>query len=271
MTTLSASAYGFRLGGVDSAYLERTADEGRPLLTVRRSVGGGAGAAGPEARVLALVGGGRLVLDRRAMTADYATPEPLDDDDLVHPYLAPAASVMAGWQGWDAFHAGAFARDGEALAVLGAREQGKSTLLAAVALAGTDVVTDDVLVVERDAVHAGPRCVDLRLPGASEAFPEAPLDPSRSGERVRLRLASLPGPLRLAGWVALEWGNRLEVRPLRPSQRLHRLARSHSRAGEPRDEALLELARLPGWALARPRGFERLPETVDRLLELASG
>lgn len=217
-----------------------------------------------------LVGGGQLVLDRETLTAQYATPERLDDDDLAHPYLAPAASVLAGWQGWDAFHAGAVAREGVAIAVLGVREQGKSTLLAAAAGAGVDVVTDDVLVLEHGAAHVGPRCIDLRLPGARYAFPEATLDPSRSGERVRLALRELGSTPRLAGWVALEWGDRGELRPLRPSQRLGRLARSHSRAGGPRDDALLELARLPGWELTRPRSLARLPETVERLVDLLS-
>ena len=36
--TLSRVAYGFRLAGVESNYLQRGRDEGRPLLTVRRTV-----------------------------------------------------------------------------------------------------------------------------------------------------------------------------------------------------------------------------------------
>lgn len=272
--TLPGLAYGFRLAGIDSRYLQRGEDERRPLLTVRRAVSSTAGGrSSPPAgsTALALVGGGRLVLDRLARTAEFETPERLDEDDVVHPYLAPAAAVMAGWEGWDAFHAGGFARSGRAFAVLGRRERGKSTLLTALALEGAEIVTDDVLVVECGAAHAGPRCIDLRRAGAERAFPGTQLEPSRSGDRVRLHLPALPATPELAGWVALEWAERLELEPLRPSARLHRLASAHSRAGAPRDDALLELARLPGWELRRPPRLELLPETSRRLLELAAG
>lgn len=268
--TLSRVAYGFRIAGIESAYLQQGDDESRPLLTVRRSVSHPAERLQPPAgtKALELVGGGRLVLDRGTRTASFETPQLLDDDDLAHPYLAPAAAVLAGWQGWNTFHAGAFAPDGRAVAVLGARERGKSTLLAALALEGVPIVTDDVLVLERESAQTGPRCIDLRH-GAG--LPGDALEPSRSGTRTRLRLPALTATAELAGWVALEWGERLELEPLRPSQRLHRLASAHSRAGEPRDDALLELTHLPGWVLRRPPRLELLPEAARRVVELATG
>jgi hypothetical protein len=268
--TLAGLAYGFRLAGIDSRYLQRAQDGSRPTLTVRRSVSTAADREQPPpgSTVLALVGGGRLVLDRQQRSAWFETPERLDEDDVVHPYLAPAAAVMAGWEGWNAFHAGAYASGGRAIAVLGKREHGKSTLLAALALDGVEIVTDDVLVVDGDTAHAGPRCIDLRRAGLEHTLPDAQLEPSRSGDRLRLRLPALPSAPELAGWVALEWGEGLELEPLRPGARLHRLASAHSRAGSPRDDALLELARLPGWALRRPPRPELLPETVRRLREL---
>lgn len=272
--TLPGLAYGFRLAGIDSRYLQRAEDPSRPLLTVRHAVSASAdgGASLPSAgRALPLVGGGQLVLDRLTRTARLETPEHLDADEIVHPYLAPAAAVMAGWEGWNAFHAGAFAHSGRAIAVLGRREHGKSTLLAALALGGAEILTDDVLVVDRTTAHIGPRCIDLRRPGGAHVFPDVRLEPSRAGDRLRLHLPDLPIAPELAGWLALEWGERLELAPLRPGARLHRLASAHSRAGSPRDDALLELVRLPGWELRRPRRLELLPETSLRLLELAAG
>lgn len=269
--TLPGRAYGFRLAGIESRYLQREGDPSRPLLTVTHGVpcpGDGKRPLPPGTTAVALVGGGRLVLDRQARSAHFETPERLDADELVHPYLAPAAAVMAGWQGWNAFHAGAFARGRHALAVLGKREHGKSTLLAALALAGVEIVTDDVLVVDGGAAHPGPRCIDLRRAGLERTFPDTRLEPSRSGERLRLGLPALPTAPELAGWVALAWGAKLELEPLRPGARLHRLASAHSRAGSPRDDALLELARLPGWELRRPPRLELLPESVRRLLAL---
>lgn len=268
--TLSRVAYGFRLAGVDSRYLQHGDGEGRPLLTVRRRLEapGDRPEPPPGTRAIGLAGGGRLVLDRTARTACFETPLRLDDDDLAHPYLAPAASVMAGWQGWNAFHAGAFAPGGRAVAVLGARERGKSTLLAALALEGVPIVTDDVLVLEGESAQAGPRCIDLRH---GSVLSPAVLEPSRSQTRARLRLPALAAAPELAGWVALEWGERLELEQLGPAQRLHRLASAHSRAGEPRDDALLELVRLPGWVLRRPPRPELLAETAGRLVELAAG
>jgi hypothetical protein len=272
--TLPGLAYGFRVAGIDSRYLQRDGDPRRPLLTVTRTVARPGDAARPSLPgtiAVGLVGGGRLVVDRDARSARFETPEPLDPDDVVHPYLAPAAAVLAGWEGWNAFHAGAFAHGGRTIAVLGRRERGKSTLLAALALDGVPVVTDDMLVLERRAAHAGPRCIDLRATDLDRRFLDARLVPSRSGDRLRLGLPSLPSAPELAGWVALEWGRELELEPLRPGLRLHRLASAHSRAGSPNDDALLELAQLPGWELRRPPGLDLLPETVRRLLEVAVG
>jgi len=125
--TLSLAAYGFRLSGVAGRYLEAGDDPTRPLLTVRmigRDGQSQSRSSLPGLLTLALVGGGRLVLDRTTLTATYELPAPLDDDELTHPFLARAASVMAGWHGWDALHVGAFASEGWAVAVLGPREQG---------------------------------------------------------------------------------------------------------------------------------------------------
>ncbi|CAB4934179.1 unannotated protein [freshwater metagenome] len=265
--TVPAAAYGFTVEGVAGRVLQPATDAGRPLMRVQvRAARGSA----PEqvTRTIPLVGGGRLLLERAARTAIFEFARPVAEDEIAHPYLGVAASVMAGWEGWDSLHAGAFVLPGgRALAVLGAREDGKSTLMAALALAGVPVLTDDVLILERGVAHVGPRSVDLR-PGTEALLSSAELERSRSGERLRLALPPVAACAPLAGWVALEWGAQVELRALRPAHRLHRLARAHSRAGDPADAALLELARLPGWVLTRPRGARWLPAVTGRLLEL---
>ena len=265
--TVPPAAYGFTLAGVGGRFLQPTQDRTRPLLHVD-SRAAGTGDPGPVTRAIKLVDGGRLLLDRPKRIAVYEFAREVDEDELAHPYLAVAASVMAGWEGWDPLHAGAFLLpDGRAVAVLGAREDGKSTLLAALALDGVPVLTDDVLIHERGVVHAGPRSVDLR-PGTEALLPDAPLESSRSGTRLRLALPPIAPAAPLAGWVALSWGNEIAIEALRPSRRLWCLANAHSRAGDPADDALLELSRLPGWLLTRPRGARHLPEIAGRLLAL---
>src|SRR5207302_1345877 len=93
------------------------------------------------------VGGGHVVIDRVAGTATWMTREPPAPDEMIHPRLGMVAAVYAHWRGDDAFHAGAFVHGGRAWAVVGAGEQGKSTLLAALHAQGLHVVADDTLVI----------------------------------------------------------------------------------------------------------------------------
>ena len=94
-------------------------------------------------------------------------PAPLSADELVHPFLAPAAALFAHWHGREGLHGGALALGGTAWGVIGDRLGGKSSLLAALAVSGTDVVCDDVLVLDGREVYPGPRTVDLREDAAA--------------------------------------------------------------------------------------------------------
>ena len=220
---------------------------------------------------LRLLGGSQLVLERRRRVATFLTPEPLDDDELAHPYLAPVGAVFAGWLGREAFHAGAFAAGGGAWALLGEKEDGKSTTLAWLALAGCAVLTDDILVVEGRTALAGPRCVDLREPAARRLGLMDRAGAARSGERRRLPLPPIESEAPLRGWIFLTWGDRVELTPLRPPERLVRLARHHNGRVSSNETALLDLAVLGAWELRRPRNWELLPEIGERLLDLAAG
>jgi hypothetical protein len=189
----------------------------------------------------------------------------------VHPYLAPAAAVIARWMGRESMHAGAFAVDGRALGVVGTREAGKSSTLAWLARDGIDVLCDDMLIVDGPRPLAGPRSIDLRRDAAERLGAGEPIGVTGARERWRLRLAPLARGATLAGWVFLAWGERVEVRQLPGPERLARLAAERGlRLPPARPDALLELTSLPAWELRRPRGWESLPAAADRLLALAS-
>jgi hypothetical protein len=225
---------------------------------------------GEERARLRLRSGGEILIDRRERSVRYRVPHPVRPDELVHPYLAPAAAVIARWMARESMHAGAFAAGGQALGVVGTREAGKSSTLAWLARAGVDVLCDDMLIVDGDHPLTGPRSIDLRADAAERLGAGEPIGMTGARERWRLRLAP-PAPAALRGWVFLAWGDRVAVRSLPASERLPRLAAERGlRLPPARPDALLELTSLPAWELSRPRDWASLPEAADRLLELAS-
>jgi hypothetical protein len=267
-------AYGIRLRGLERAadLLVEVGDEA-PEYVVAAELGE-AEAPGEEvgerhAR-LRLRSGGEIAIDRSERRVLYRVPHAVRQDELVHPYLAPAAAVIARWMGRESMHAGAFAVGGQALGVVGTREAGKSSTLAWLAQAGVDVLCDDMLIVDGDAPVAGPRSIDLRADAAERLGVGEPIGMTGARERWRLRLGP-PGEPQLTGWVFLTWGDQVAVRALPASERLPRLAAQRGlRLPPARPDALLELTSLPAWELSRPRGWESLPEAADRLLELAT-
>ncbi len=189
----------------------------------------------------------------------------------MHPYLAPVAAVIARWMGRESVHAGAFAAGGPALAVVGTREAGKSSTLAELARAGAAVLCDDMLVLDGGDVLAGPRTVDLRPDAAGALGIGEPIGLTGARERWRLPLGVVPGRTGLAGWVFLGWGEAGAPRALGAPERLARLAPQRALRLPPvGDDGLLSLAALPAWEVSRPRGLASLPETVGRLLDLAT-
>jgi len=268
-------AFGFRLHGVPLAALTPIDEPDWPALHVHCRVG--PADAAPSAHLgdfsarLPLGGGDWLELDRDKRTATYLTSETVDADRLIHPRLAPAAAVMARWLGRDAFHAGAVLAGGGAWAVAGANEAGKSTLLASLAIGGMAVLTDDLLVVDRARIaYAGPRCIDLRRPVLLEDGPQRDrLRPVRDGSRERMDLPVAPAAAPLRGWLFLEWGTRVQAQACPPHARLGRLLKQRRWATEAIDpRVLLDLAALPAWTLARPRGREHMRAVAELLWEL---
>lgn len=216
---------------------------------------------GPEVAVLPLLGGGAVELIRNERRAVYRMPSPPTVDELVHPHLAPVATFFASWLGREAIHAGAYAAGGPVIALTAEREGGKSTTLAALADRGATIAADDVCVIAGGMALAGPRCIDLRDPGATTATGRA---------RRRLTLPPVAPEMPYGGLVSLVWGERLELRALSGSERVALIAARRNDPLGDRPRSPLDLAAMPGWELRRPRRLDLLPAVCERLLDLAA-
>ncbi len=268
-------AYGLRLSGLEAASeLLVPVTETAPAYAIEAKVG--RPAPDPEfvdddRGELLLRSGGRILIDRTAGRVSFVVPHEVRPDELVHPYLAPAAAVIGRWHGRESIHAGAFAVDGDVWGVVGEREAGKSSTLAWLAMAGVDVLCDDMLVIDGRTPFRGPRSIDLRADAAERFEAGEAIGVTGARERWRLRLDQAPDGQTLAGFLLLTWGDRVEVRALGASERLQRLIPQRGVRLEPtRVEALLDLASLPAFEVSRPRSWESLPEAGKRLIELAS-
>jgi hypothetical protein len=267
-------AYGINIAGIGAA--PSMLVDGRPgWPELRLTTAVEDSPAAPEAVTedhaeLLLRAGGRVTLDRGRGVARYSVPRPLSSDELVHPYLSPAAAVVAHWMRRLAFHAGAFAGPGGTWALAGDREAGKSSILAWLALNGHDVVADDVLVLRNGTAYAGPRSIDLRE-GAAEHFGAGKaLGVVGTRHRWRLALPPIEPELPFRGWIFLGWGERLEPVRLGASECLKRLMGQLALRIPAADPAyLLELATLPAWELRRPRDWRLLDQTGEWLLSKA--
>ena len=272
-----AGAYGIRLSGLDAArpLLVPAASDWPSFELVNRVEPGPysevehVGAEGAELRLRT---GGRIFIDRSPGRAEFVTPRPLGSEELVHPYLAPVAAIVAHWHDRESVHAGAFTVDGQVWGVVGDRESGKSSTLARLALDGIAIVSDDLLILQGTSVFAGPRAIDLREEPASKLGVGASIGVAGARERWRLRLGPVQHELELVGWIHLAWGDRVEAVPLEGRERIERLlSQRGARLPSLSPAVLLDLASLPSWEVRRPQAWETLGETADCLRELARG
>lgn len=214
---------------------------------------------------------GWVELDRASCTSTFSFPARPGDREMVHPYLASTASVAARWLGLQSFHAGAFLANGKAWGILGSKGAGKSSLLASLALQGTPILTDDVLVVRGGHGLAGPRCIDLRAQSAEGLGVGEGLGVVGTRERWRMKLSPVEPEVPIGGWICLEWG-RPSLATVPASRRLVELFDSLSLRVEPLDpDALMGLLALPMLVLRQPRELKELGETAALLLHRLDG
>lgn len=271
--TVRSGAYGIGVTLEDQAALLVPVVEGWPVVEVVRR----AGRVKPTQSRLdqhrasfTFDNGGGLLVEAESRRATFTTPEPLTDAELIHPYLAPVGASFAWWLGREAFHAGAFAVGDRVWALVGDKGSGKSSMLAWLAVGGSDIVCDDMLVVDEGMALAGPRCVDLRS-FTAERLGVGELTMRPPDPRWRLPLGPVPPARRLAGWVFLEWDDAIRATPLAGSDHLPRLAPHRSMLVEPRDPVtLLELSALPAWTLGRPRDWTLMASVAECLLEVTA-
>jgi hypothetical protein len=205
----------------------------------------------------------------RSGRAHFTIPSPISDDELLHPWLVPAAATFNGWQGRQVLHGGAVARQGHAIAVLGDKEDGKSTLLAWLDQeSDLEILADDLVVIESGSVFSGPRCIDLR-PGSAQVVGRADNGRLVRGDsRLRLSLGPCTEGNQLAAVVVLSWTNgaSVEMERLSPADGLARLIPHGLKSG--RNGSLLELLGLPIWSLGRPKTWAVMPEAAGHIESL---
>jgi hypothetical protein len=269
-----SGAYGLTLRGVEQANgLLGPALETWPVMAIEREVGRrepGESYITAETARAAIHGGGAVELTLEPLRAVFRTPVPLDDETLVHPFLAPAAAIAGAWLDRTGWHAGGFLAGGGVWGVLGERGSGKSSTLALLALAGTVVVTDDLLVVEDGTVFAGPRSIDLRREVAAALGAGEPLGRVGARERWRLRLGPVEPALPLRGFVFLDWGDGPTITRLAPSARVERLGRESTLnvGGENHPRHYLDLVVLPAYELRRPHDWKLAGDSIAMLRDV---
>lgn len=273
--TESHGVYGLRLRGLPHAPSNRLAvlDERYPLVQVERAAERTSGAAHfdeASARFDLYEGQGHVDVRRDPLSVRFDLSDAITDDAILHPFFALPAATVNWWLGRLSFHAGAFlTATGEAIAILGDKGAGKTTTLAALHECGSTIMADDMLVLDRDQVLAGPACIDLRRDTACWFSGSKPMGVVGARERWRLDVDQPPPRATLGGFVVPTWGERLELVPVPVERRLKLLLTSQSLLLPPRHpEAVLDLLGLPFFELRRPPGRSPLDAAVSMLRSL---
>jgi len=224
--------------------------------------------------------GAFLVQDGREIVI---APAPDADEALIRlPLLGMVLAAALHQRGILSLHASAVAVNGQAVAFLGPKGQGKSTLAARLYSQGHRLLTDDLMALDLDSVLplVQPGCPQLKLCLAGDAPSTPPLVPGfwKYGQRADTRFSCQP--ISLGRGYFLRFGERLALTPLSPQAAMLELmtqsymARVFGRALDGDQAArhfrqCADLAhRVPFYTLERPYALAALPGAVA-LIEAA--
>lgn len=207
-------------------------------------------------------------LDRRPdLTVTFVTETQVPDDLVAHPYVVLPAAVAGRWAGHQLLHGGAVVVGDRAWGILGTKEAGKSSTLAALATQGCRIVTDDLLVIDHETLFAGPRSIDLR-DDAAEILGGERVQVHTGRSRWRLRPTAVAPAVALGGFIHLAWGDQTRIERIPPAARLPLLIENSVFGPTAIDSAAyLELAGLTTLRFERPRGLATLASSTAQLLE----
>ncbi len=213
-------------------------------------------------------------IDRGGAITTLHTPLPPSPHGMIHPYLGSTAIMNAHWDGYTTFHGGSFVLNGGVWALLGNRNQGKTSTLAWLVRQGIPIFADDLLILNGDQAFAGPRCLDLRAEAAEYFGIGEPIGVVGTRHRWRYHLPPVPASLPFRGWITLAWADAIDISLVPPADRLLHLLSARGLALTPTDlHAWLDLVRFPLLTLERPNSWDELDaamnKTLNRLGELA--
>lgn len=270
-----AGVYGLNVTGLgDVSRYAGAPLAGSPTLSVQQRIG----EAPPDAEsrlsqdraIIPLIENGLLEVSREPAVASFTMPRLRSCDELLHPWLVPAAATVSAWHGRRVLHGGLVTNGEQAVAIVGEKEGGKSTLLATLAFAaGLGVMCDDLVVFDGHLVFAGPSCIDLR-PAAVAHLPDVVGSSLvRDGTRLRVPVPKTSPTARLLGVVVLEWSEQTGIRPVPPSERLPKILPHALVEGIPAGvSGVLGFAQYRMWRLSRPREWAALETSAKLIREL---